>query len=185
MLAAGTGNSVPRIQGDVCRLPISSESVDGVYAAYVVQNVPAWRDALAEIGRILKPDRVALIAFGGPPADEVSSQLARHYFRVLGEIGAERVGVAAESTGLRSLTDVLTATTGVGLSLTGVHYIAGQQTRSRRGNLLGRSPRQWPGPWPGPAGNSETSTSPGISGSVIPCISSGRPRAVLRRASVC
>jgi len=71
MLAAGTRGLVPRIQGDVCRLPLSSRSVDGVYAAYVVQNVPSWRDALAEIGRILKPDGMALIAFGGPPADEV------------------------------------------------------------------------------------------------------------------
>src|ERR1700722_4403555 len=61
-----------------------------------------------------------------------SSQLARHYFRVLDEIGAERVGVAAESTGLRSLADVLAVTAGAGLSLAGVHYIEGQQTRSIR-----------------------------------------------------
>jgi ubiquinone/menaquinone biosynthesis C-methylase UbiE len=96
MLAAGAARLGPRIQGDIGRLPLASGSVDGVYAAYVVQNVRAWRGALAEIRRIIKPDGAVLIAFGAPPADEVYSQLSRHYFGVLTQAGAERTGVAAD-----------------------------------------------------------------------------------------
>lgn len=131
MLAAASWPA-PRVQADLCRLPLPRCSVDGIYAAYVVQNIPDWLQALAEIARVVKPDGVALIALGNPPADEVSSRVSRRYLEALRDAGADQVGVVAESSGLRTTGDVVAAMRGLGLELAGVHEISGRQTRSIR-----------------------------------------------------
>jgi SAM-dependent methyltransferase len=123
---------VPRVLADLCRLPLPRCCVDGIYAAYVIQNIPRWPQALAEIARVVKPGGVALVALGNPPADEISSHVSRHYLDALRDAGAHQVGVVAESTGLRSTDDAVAAMRGLGLELAGVHEISGQQTRSIR-----------------------------------------------------
>jgi hypothetical protein len=67
-----------------------------------MQNIPDWRQALAEIARVVKRDGAVLVALGNPPADEVSSGVSRHYLKALRDAGAHRIGVAAESTGRRT-----------------------------------------------------------------------------------
>jgi SAM-dependent methyltransferase len=132
MLAAAASRGVPRVQADLCDAPFAARSVDGVYAAYVIQNIPAWRLALAEVARVIKPDGAVLIALGGPPVDDLSCELSLHYFRALRECGADRVGVAAESSGLRDPDDVIAALDSQGLDLAATHHVDGQQRRSIR-----------------------------------------------------
>jgi SAM-dependent methyltransferase len=131
MLAAASW-PVPRIRADLCALPLPRRCVDGIHAAYVIQNIPAWRQAVAEIARVVKPGGAVLVALGNPPADDVSSRVTRRYLEALSDAGAHRVGVAAESTGLRAIDDAVAAMRSLGLELTGVHEIHGQQTRSVR-----------------------------------------------------
>jgi SAM-dependent methyltransferase len=131
MLAAASW-PVPRIRADLCRLPLPRCCVDGIYAAYVIQNIPHWRQALAEIARVVKPDGAVLVALGNPPADEVSSSVLRRYLDALIDAGAHRVGVVAESTGLRTADHVVAAMHDLGLELAGVHGINGLQKRSIR-----------------------------------------------------
>jgi SAM-dependent methyltransferase len=132
MLAAAISRPVQRVRADLRRLPLPRRCVDGIYAAYVVQNIPDWRLALAEIARVVKPEGAVLLALGNPPADEVSSHVSRHYLEALRDAGAHRVGVPAESTGLRTPDGAVAVLRGLGLELTGVHEINGQQTRSIR-----------------------------------------------------
>jgi len=131
MLAAASW-PVPRIRTDLCRLPLCPRSVDGIYAGYVIQNIPDWRQAMAEIARVIKPDGAVLAALGNPPADDVSSAVTRYYLEALSDAHGKRVGVVAESTGLRTIDDAVAAMRVLGLELGGVHEIHGQQTRSIR-----------------------------------------------------
>jgi ubiquinone/menaquinone biosynthesis C-methylase UbiE len=114
MLAAASW-PVPRVQIDLCRLPLRPRTLDGIHAAYVIQNIPDWRRALAEISLVLKPDGAVLMALGNVPADEISSQVSRHYLDALRDADASRVGVAAESTGLRAAEDAVAAMSSLGL----------------------------------------------------------------------
>jgi ubiquinone/menaquinone biosynthesis C-methylase UbiE len=41
--------------GDAARLPLRSEAVDAIFGFGFLHHVPAWRDGLAEIERVLKP----------------------------------------------------------------------------------------------------------------------------------
>jgi SAM-dependent methyltransferase len=132
MLAVAASRGVPCVQADLCGAPIATRSVDGIYAAYVIQNIPAWRRALAELARVVKPDGVVLIALGGPPVDDLSCELSLRYFEALRERGADRVGVAAEASGLRDADDVITVLHDHGLDLAAIHHVDGQQRRSIR-----------------------------------------------------
>jgi ubiquinone/menaquinone biosynthesis C-methylase UbiE len=44
------------LQGDAAKLPLTEKSFDLVVDFGIIHHVPNWRDALAEIQRILKPD---------------------------------------------------------------------------------------------------------------------------------
>ncbi len=44
--------------GDAARLPFRSETAHAVFGFGFLHHVPAWRDALAEIHRVLKPGGV-------------------------------------------------------------------------------------------------------------------------------
>ncbi|MBA2308492.1 MAG: class I SAM-dependent methyltransferase [Pseudonocardiales bacterium] len=132
MLSAAATRLVPRVQGDLRALPLQPESVDGVHAAYVLQNIAEWRLASAEFARVLHLGGTALVAFGAPPADEMVSDLARRYFSALRDAGAARVGVAAEGTGLRSVLDAERALKSLGMDPTGQHVVTGEQSRSLR-----------------------------------------------------
>jgi ubiquinone/menaquinone biosynthesis C-methylase UbiE len=49
------------VEGDATRLPFAAHSFDGAVASHIFHLIPAWRQALAEIGRVLKPN-AALIS---------------------------------------------------------------------------------------------------------------------------
>ncbi|MBI1258725.1 MAG: methyltransferase domain-containing protein [Chloroflexi bacterium] len=43
-------------QGDVTRLPFADASFDAVIAVHVFHLIPAWREVLSEVERVLRPD---------------------------------------------------------------------------------------------------------------------------------
>jgi SAM-dependent methyltransferase len=47
--------------GDVCAIDDADGSYDAVFVFGILHHVPAWRDALREIGRVLRPGGVLLI----------------------------------------------------------------------------------------------------------------------------
>ncbi len=98
------GNRVRLWVGDVCCIPVPGETYDAVFDFGIIHHVPAWRDALAEIRRVMKPGGrfyaaevlarlilhpVARRLLDHPLADRFDAQgfsdaLQRHGFRLLG-----------------------------------------------------------------------------------------------------
>ena len=54
--ARGEGVRVPVMVADAARLPIEDDSVDGVLMRHVLHLVSGWREALAEVARIVRPE---------------------------------------------------------------------------------------------------------------------------------
>lgn len=54
-MARTPGHGVHLLQGDMTRLPLPTASLDAVVAVHVFHLVPGWRQALREVGRVLKP----------------------------------------------------------------------------------------------------------------------------------
>lgn len=49
------GSRVDVQVGDACRLPLADASVDAVVDFGIIHHVPAWREAVAEAARVLRP----------------------------------------------------------------------------------------------------------------------------------
>lgn len=48
------------LQGDATRLPFPDHAFDAVIGVHIFHLIPAWRDALAEVRRVLKPEGALL-----------------------------------------------------------------------------------------------------------------------------
>ncbi|MGQ4646364.1 methyltransferase domain-containing protein [Lyngbya aestuarii] len=59
----GEPNQLTLLQADATSLPFSSQSFDVALAAHLLHLIPAWREALAEIHRVLKPNGVFLYCY--------------------------------------------------------------------------------------------------------------------------
>jgi ubiquinone/menaquinone biosynthesis C-methylase UbiE len=55
----------PLVQGDVTRLPFRDWTFGAVLAANLFHLIPDWREAVAEIARVLQPGGLLLVNFGG------------------------------------------------------------------------------------------------------------------------
>jgi len=131
MLSAGSCRGVPRVQADLRALPLPDRSVGGVHAAFVLQNIPEWTRAVAEIARVLLPTGTVLVAWGQSATDAVAAAVRDHLLRALQETGAA-VGVAAAAAGLDTVDDGHVAFTRNGLAIRSEHRVTGRQTRSIR-----------------------------------------------------
>lgn len=60
LLAKQTTERIGLAQGDATRLPLASAAFDAVLAVHVFHLIPLWREALAEVVRVLKPGGVLL-----------------------------------------------------------------------------------------------------------------------------
>jgi ubiquinone/menaquinone biosynthesis C-methylase UbiE len=56
LLSKKQGEAVFPVQADATRLPYSSHVFDAAVTVHVFHLIPAWREALAELARVLKPD---------------------------------------------------------------------------------------------------------------------------------
>lgn len=100
MLAAAEDRACLRCVGDMRRLPFPDGAFDGVHAAYAIQNVPEWRQAIAECVRVCSQGGPVVVAWGGPPADDRLAGIERAYFSAVGEaagVRAQRTGISIEA----------------------------------------------------------------------------------------
>lgn len=77
---AGGSLPFPLVTGDVTSLPLAAASVDAVLGCHVLHLIPDWQFALDEAGRVLRPDGVLLVDFGGPtpkPWSEACDQILK------------------------------------------------------------------------------------------------------------
>lgn len=58
---------LPVAQGDAPALPFPDGAFGAAVACHVLHLVPAWREALAELARVVAPGGVLLVARGSPP----------------------------------------------------------------------------------------------------------------------
>lgn len=95
MLALGRGKleaaglrTVQLVQGDACRLPCPTASVDAVTVGFGIRNVVDSAAASAEMFRVLKPGgRLAILEFGEPTLPLLRSLYLWYFRRVLPRVG--------------------------------------------------------------------------------------------------
>ena len=63
--AKQTDEPIYPIEGDATQLPFASGSLDAVTAVHVFHLIPAWRDVLGEITRVLRPGGVLVHGWNG------------------------------------------------------------------------------------------------------------------------
>lgn len=61
---AGGRAPFPLVRGDASQLPFADRSFGGAYARWVLHLIPDWRDAVAELGRVVQPGGVVVIEPG-------------------------------------------------------------------------------------------------------------------------
>lgn len=62
---AGGRAPFPLVRADALRLPFADRSFGGAYARWVLHLIPGWREAVAELGRVVRPGGVVVIEPGG------------------------------------------------------------------------------------------------------------------------
>ena len=75
---AGGRLLLPLIQADATRMPVRDHAFGGAYLRWVLHLIPAWREALAEMERVLRPGGVLLTSIGGygGPRSEIQERFA-------------------------------------------------------------------------------------------------------------
>jgi ubiquinone/menaquinone biosynthesis C-methylase UbiE len=93
VLKAGGRQPFPLVQADATRLPVATASFGATLACHVLHLIPAWRDALAEMLRAVRPGGVILVDAG--TAGRGWRQTMQDRFKA--EAGIERRFSGAES----------------------------------------------------------------------------------------
>ena len=68
--------AIPLVEGDGTRLPFPDDSFDAALVAHVLQLIPTWEEALAEMARVVRPGGVVL-AVRGSGATDVEREMNR------------------------------------------------------------------------------------------------------------
>lgn len=68
----------PLAQGDATRLPFASAAFGAAYGVHVLHLIPAWREVVSELVRVVRPGGVVLIDLGGlaPEIEELQDRFA-------------------------------------------------------------------------------------------------------------
>jgi SAM-dependent methyltransferase len=87
---AGGAPPFPLVRGDATRMPFEDQVFGGAYLRWVLHLIPAWRAALAEMVRVVKPHGVVLVSIGGygSKRDEIQERFAE-----LTGVGTDPVGL--------------------------------------------------------------------------------------------
>jgi len=111
---AGGAKPFPLLRCDTTALPFSPASFGAAFLCHVLHLVPRWRDAAAELVRVVAPGGVVLVDLGGS-ATRLGRELHGEFARQSGQ-ARPRPGV----TDPRELDDVLA---GLGAPLRAVHSL--------------------------------------------------------------
>jgi ubiquinone/menaquinone biosynthesis C-methylase UbiE len=87
---AGGRPPFPLALGDATRMPFDDDAFGAAYLRWVLHLIPAWRDALAEMVRVVRPGGVVLVNLGAYGGERLEIQ--RRF--------AELTGVSVEPVGL-------------------------------------------------------------------------------------
>ncbi|MDP5071730.1 MAG: class I SAM-dependent methyltransferase [Congregibacter sp.] len=72
------------LAGDALRLPFADASFDAVICSEVLEHIPDYRSALAEIARVLRPGGRFCASVPRPWCERICWRLSRDYHQVLG-----------------------------------------------------------------------------------------------------
>jgi ubiquinone/menaquinone biosynthesis C-methylase UbiE len=87
------GSPPPVAQADATRLPFRNQTFASVVAVHVLHLIPAWRDAVAEVMRVLEPGGVIAVSgrpgrmreAGRAPSDPWDQRVYRRFFHEAGD----------------------------------------------------------------------------------------------------
>src|SRR5207302_6452953 len=82
-LVEKTERGAPRFSlgiADATTLPFHDDAFGAAYAVHVLHLIPAWRDAIAELVRVVRPGGVILFDVGTPPPKDDALQQATERF---------------------------------------------------------------------------------------------------------
>ena len=65
----GKSSTMPVVAGDATGLPFREDAFGGAYARWVLHLIPAWRDVVRELARVVRPGGVVVIEPGGYRGD--------------------------------------------------------------------------------------------------------------------
>ncbi|KAA2261813.1 class I SAM-dependent methyltransferase [Solihabitans fulvus] len=95
----GDARELPFLRGDSCAMPVRTGACAGVHMARVLYHVPAWRDALAELARILAPEAALCLSLGARLYTGAIRDLLDELFVRAEERGVSPVPVVADISG--------------------------------------------------------------------------------------
>ena len=88
MLAADR-SGVPRVQGDILRLPVPDGSVDGVTCGFALRNLTDLESFFVELARVVRPGgRIALLDVGVPKNPVIRFGNNIYFGKIVPKIGA-------------------------------------------------------------------------------------------------
>jgi SAM-dependent methyltransferase len=87
---AGGTSPLPLVLADATNMPLIDGSFDAAYLRWVLHLIPDWRDALAEMARVVRPGGVLLVCLGA--FDEVSTAIRARFSELIG-ISTDPVGL--------------------------------------------------------------------------------------------
>jgi ubiquinone/menaquinone biosynthesis C-methylase UbiE len=70
---------------DATRLPFADATFGSAIASHVLHLVPAWREAVAEVIRVVRPGGVFLVSRGGRDRSPWLQEVTRHFFHEAGD----------------------------------------------------------------------------------------------------
>ena len=87
LVAKRAAGSWPQIAiADATRLPFPDRSFDAALAVHVMHLIPAWREAAAEMVRVLRPGGVFLVSRGGQRRSGWIRDVSRHFYAEAGNV---------------------------------------------------------------------------------------------------
>jgi ubiquinone/menaquinone biosynthesis C-methylase UbiE len=104
----------PVAVADAVHLPFASGSVKAGLAVHVLHLIPAWRDALRELARVIGRPGVALVDIGG---------WGRGWWKELQQRFCEEAGIAVHHVGVNEAGEVDDCMASVGGALRGVERV--------------------------------------------------------------
>jgi SAM-dependent methyltransferase len=85
LIAKRPGGNPPVAVADATRLPFADNTFGSAIASHVLHLIPGWRDAVAEILRVVRPGGVLLVSRGGRDRTPWVQEVTRHFFHEAGD----------------------------------------------------------------------------------------------------
>jgi ubiquinone/menaquinone biosynthesis C-methylase UbiE len=134
------GEPIFLTEGDATRLPFPSQAFDGAAVVHVFHLIPNWREALAELKRVLRPGAMVVHCWSKDSHSDVFKPLWDAWNAAIGEKAAQNVGAP-----WRENPDFLADEGWVPVRQAVTHEYAAQTTLNQFFDLLGR--RVWSSCW--------------------------------------